>query len=345
MKFQWRKVWAFARKDLQESLVNRAILISVLLPIAASLLFTALDAAQVPQEFALAVFEEEPGFSRFVSEHIMNFSAEPVESVTDGQQMVTRGEVDALVVVTGPTDYLVFLDAAKPVKFYALMQNTRLLVELYVDVDPGYFLEFVPLQEADVSQSLLPIWMTITMTMIGVMVVSGIVAEEKDTKTLDAVLTAPMNRWEILWGKTLFGVLLCVATVVLMAALNGVLFRGPAVGLPLLVIVVLSSICFTALGVCIGIAAESQSAARSIGTIVYLPLLFPTLIYDLSPFTQRLAAVVPTFYAYRGMEKLLYYGLGWREIALDLAVIAGFTLLFAGLSYYWFKKVMFHAKR
>ena len=54
-----RRIWAFIRKDLLESIRNRSILIAVVLPVVASLLFGVLDNVQTPKHFSIAVYEEE----------------------------------------------------------------------------------------------------------------------------------------------------------------------------------------------------------------------------------------------------------------------------------------------
>ncbi len=341
MSFRWKRVWALCRKDFLESLRNRTILITLLLPLAASLLFAALDAAQVPHEFHIGVIEDGESFQRFVQRNIVNFSVQPVTNPEEARVLVEDGTVDAVLLVQGADDFLVFIDSARPIKFYALTENMRLLVEMYLGTLPQYYLEFVPLQEPTVSQSLLPVWMTLTLTMIGVMVLSGIFAEEKDTKTLDALLMAPMHRWEILWGKGLFGVLLSLATLLFMAALNGVLTLELHVVLLTLTVSLLGAISFTALGILIGTVSESQSAARSIGTVVYLPLLFPTLIYDLSPFTQRLASFVPTYYVFRALEKLFYYGANLADLVPELTFLLFSAIGLSLVTYFFFKRMMF----
>ncbi len=343
MTFRWKRVWALCRKDFLESLRNRTILITLLLPLAASLLFAALDSAQVPQDFHIGVLETGDGFQRFIERNIANFTVQAVSSTQEGRSLVAEGAVDAVVAVQGSDDFLVFIDSSRPVQYYALTENIRLLVELYLGAMPQYFLEFVPLQEPTISQSLLPVWMTLTLTMIGVMVLSGIFAEEKDTKTLDALLMTPMHRWEILWGKGLFGVLLSLATLFFMALLNGVLALPLHVVLLTLVVSLLGAVSFSALGILIGTAAESQSAARSIGTVVYLPLLFPTLIYDLSPLTQRLASMVPTYYVFRALEKLFYYAAGFGDIMDELLFLLISAAVLLLLTYYVFKRMMFRA--
>ena len=336
----WKRIWALCRKDILESLRNRTILITLLLPLAASLLFAALDAAQVPQNFHLGVMEDTPGLERFIDRSILNMTSETVTSVAMGQDLVQQGALDAVIIVQNQEDYLVLIDSARPVKYFALTENIRLLLELYLDIIPDFYLEFLPIQQATVSQSLLPVWMTLTLTMIGVMVLSGIFAEEKDTKTMDALLISPMRRWEILWGKGLFGVLLSMGTMVFMAMLNGILTIGVSSLLWILLICFLGAVTFSSLGILIGIIAESQSAARSLGTILYLPLLFPTLIYDLSPFTQRLASFVPTFYVFRALERVLYYGGGWLDLRADLSILALMTVAIAVMTYVTFGRKM-----
>ena len=69
-----RRIWAFVKKDLHESIKNRSIFIAVILPVVASLLFGFLDNAQTPKNFTLGIYDQvDSGFIQFVKNTALNF--------------------------------------------------------------------------------------------------------------------------------------------------------------------------------------------------------------------------------------------------------------------------------
>ncbi|HKM43141.1 MAG TPA: ABC transporter permease [Limnochordia bacterium] len=332
-----RRIWAFVRKDLYESIKNRSILIAVVLPIAASLLFGVLDNVQAPKNFSLAMYEETGSeFTQFVIDTAINFEVEAVSTIERGLELVETGDVDGFIQVQSEDEFLVFLDSGRPVYFFALSEQIKQLIDIYLGVPIRYDLEIIAVGDTTVSRSVLPVWITVTMSMIGVMVVSGMFAEEKDTKTLEAIGVSPAGYGELLLGKGVFGVLLSLGTVVIMLLLNRVLGLNYSGWIALGALALLGGACFTAIGLLIGVLASGQSTARSVATIVYFPLLFPTLISDLSAFTRRLAGFFPTFHVFTGLEAVLLRGQGVMGVWSELLVLLAFSiiLLFATLIAY-----------
>ena len=331
MRDKARRIWSFVQKDLYESIKNRSIFIAVILPVVASLLFGFLDNVQTPKNFTIGVQDEiDSGFTQFMESTALNFKVEVVDDANQGRELVRTGQLDGFVLVKDDDEFLVFLDSQRPVRFFALSENITQLVEFYLRVPPRYHLEIVPVGDATVSRSVLPVWITITMSMIGVMVVSGMFAEEKDTKTLEAIGVSPIGSDELLLGKGVFGVLLSMGTVLIMLLLNRVVGIGFSGWLALGSLTLVGAVCFTAIGLLIGVLAGGQSTARSIATMIYFPLLFPTLISDFSPFTRILASFFPTFYLFGGLEAILLHGQGVNGIWLELIALFAFSAILLG---------------
>lgn len=323
-----RRLGAFIKKDLIESTRNRSIFIAVLLPVLASLLFSVLDSVQTPKQFSIGVLDQSDlGFASFVESTALNFEVRIVHDEEEGRDMLAAGILHGLVAVRGGSSFQIFLDSGRPLYFFALKENLTSLIEVYVGAVPAYALEVVAVGEGRVSRSVLPVWITVTMSMIGIMVVSGMFAEEKDSRTLDAIGVSPVGYHELLIGKGVFGVVLSLGTVLIMLLLNGAYNMGPAAWAAVLILILCGSLCFTAMGLLIGVLSKGQSAARSAAAIVYFPLLFPTLISDLSTSTRLLAGLFPTYYLFTGLESILLHGGGLPGIWNEFAVLAGFSVL------------------
>ncbi|MFW6389840.1 MAG: ABC transporter permease, partial [Halanaerobiales bacterium] len=158
-------------------------------------------------------------------------------------------------------------------------------------------------------------------------------------KTLDSLLITPARKSDILLGKTIFGIIFTMITVLLMCFINGIFDIGWNNIFNLIIMIFIGAASFTSVGLLIGAVAESQSSARAIGTILYFPLLFPTLIYNLSDFTRKLARFFPTFYLFRGMEKVLIYRVSLTNLMTEMSILVVFATVFFLLTYIKFKKV------
>ena len=134
-----RRIWAFVYKDLYESVKNKSILIAVVLPVLASLLFGVLDNVQTPKDFSVAIHEDAGSeFTQFVAQMAVNFEIKTVSSVERGQQLVRAGEVHGFIQVADEDEFFVFLDSGRPVYFFALSESITQLVEAYLGIPVRY---------------------------------------------------------------------------------------------------------------------------------------------------------------------------------------------------------------
>lgn len=336
-----RRIWAFVNKDLHESIKNRSIFIAVILPVVASLLFGLLDNVQTPKNFTVGIYDQiGSGFIQFMETTALNFQVQVVPDQKVGRDLVKTGRMDGFVFVKDHDHFQVYLDSQRPVYFFALNENITNLIEVYLQIPPRYDLEIIPVGDATVSRSVLPVWITITMSMIGVMVVSGMFAEEKDNKTLDAIGVSPIGYDELLLGKGVFGVLLSLGTVFVMLILNRAADLSLSGLLAIASLTFIGAVCFNAIGLLIGVLAGGQSTARSVATMIYFPLLFPTLIFDLSTFTRTLASFFPTFYVFSGIEAVLLHGHGIRGIGSELAILLLFSFILLGTTFFAYRRMV-----
>jgi len=326
-------------KDLRESLYNKTILIVIILPIIASLFFTIISQPQIEKKFKVGIIEtEEQGLTVYFSDRIQNFQSFIYTDINKGIKDIKSAKIDCLIICKKHDDYTVYIDRKDPVTYLFLKDSIEDILMSYLHIKPDINLKIISLNNLKLRTSFLPIWITITMTMIGILVISGNLAEEKDNRTLAALLITPINESDIIIGKALFGLFLSFITVIIMCVLNGVIPKNLLNLLSFTWLIVSASICFTSIGLIIGVLAESQSAARSLGTIIYFPLLFPALIYNLSEFTRKLAGFFPSYYLYIGIEKIMYY----NHTGLEMIILPLYSMFLFTVAYIIFKRMIRH---
>ncbi|MEJ6949929.1 ABC transporter permease [Natronospora cellulosivora (SeqCode)] len=333
-----KRINAIIYKDFIESLRNKTVFIVILLPILASLLFSIVDNAEMNRSFNIGVVEnQEGGIHSFVNNSVSNLKADLYENVVYGKQAVELGNIDALLVNEDDV-FSLYINSSQAITYFFLKDSLEDIIRMYLNLETNLELEIVPMNVAISSLSFLPVWITVTVAMIGVLIISGNFAEEKENKTIHSIMLAPANKIEILLAKGIFSVLFTFFTIFIMAIFNGVFIIGMRNIFLLLLSILIASISFTAIGLLIGAFSESQSSARSIATIIYFPLLFPTLIADVSEFTRIFARFFPTYYLYQSLEKILIYQ-GRAIVYSDMLILLSFSLFLTIITYIKFRKV------
>ncbi|NLA58415.1 MAG: ABC transporter permease [Firmicutes bacterium] len=322
-----RRITAIVCKDFLEALRNKTILIAIFLPLAASLFLSAIDNPQQPGAFLVGV----TGSDRAQLVAFLNRAASDTlvvsqyGDISSGKAAVTKGKIQALIVAEPGERFTAYLDGSNPGSYFPLKDVLETVLSAYLGLPVEPVVDLVVLNQGKASASLLPLWLTITAVMIGVMVLAGSFAEEKEKGTLDNIRISPATDGEILLGKGISGVLLVVMVSSIMLLLNKVKLSGEAAAAAALIII-FGAISFTAIGLLIGLHARSQSAARAISTIVYFPLIFPALAADISPIARQAAEVLPSLYLYRGLRETLQYQAALQAVRSDILSLAGFAL-------------------
>ncbi len=339
------RILAIAKKDIKESFKNRTALMVILLPLIASLMFSLVSSRELVQEYELGITGQADGeLASFISQQYQNIYVEDFNNSQLGKKALQDGNVDGLIEVDEQAEHLsrryrVLLDARNTVSFFLLRENVKMILYDYHGIEAGPELNFVSVSNTEVRSSLLPIWLTVTLTMIGVMIVSGSFAEEKDNNTMAAIVMTPARPGELLAGKAVLGVFLSVIASTLMGFLNQAFTGSIDQILANLILVLSGGFCFTMLGLLIGLFTNTQASARSLATIIYFPIIFPALIADVSNFTRKIARFFPTYYLHEGLKQNLVYKAGVKGILLEAGILFSIALLLFIFLIFFLRKV------
>jgi ABC-2 type transport system permease protein len=164
---------------------------------------------------------------------------------------------------------------------------------------------------------------------------SASVFQAKFDRYLNDVLAAPMKPWEVNLALSLGGVvralLIGISLLLLSLLVVDVPIREPGV---LLVAVVLALALFSALGVVVGIYAESWDHTAFVNNIVILPLTFLGGVFysvDVLPSPwEELSHVNPIFFL---VQAVRYGFLGTSDVPVGLAL--GVTAALAAVCIAW----------
>ncbi len=203
----------------------------------------------------------------------------------------------------------------------------------------------VPKQETkqettlDLSQSAVP-GFAVLFVFLTAQTTARSIFEEKKIGTFRRLVAAPLNKAELLIGKILpnFITGLVQITVIFAFGSLGMRLLGltplPIEKAPLgaMLIAILLALCSSAFGIAIAAIARTENQISGLSTLLLwgLGLLGGSLVplFILERFLGPIPMIVPHYWANRAFDDLLIRGLGPADIALDLGVLLGFSLLF-----------------
>ncbi len=186
---------------------------------------------------------------------------------------------------------------------------------------------------------LIPGSITIIMTVIGALLTSLVVAREWERGTMEALLSTPVNRAELILSKLLpyyaLGIIALVICVTMAVYVFGVPFRG---SIPVLLLV--SSLFLgSALGMGLLISTVTRNqfdAAQVALQAAYLPaLILSGFIFEIRSMPlpiQVVTHIIPARYFVTAIQTLFQAGDLWGVLWRDILFLTAASVLFLGLT-------------
>jgi ABC-2 type transport system permease protein len=214
-------------------------------------------------------------------------------------------------------------------------------------------LQSVPQQEAgqestpDLSQSAVP-GFTVLFVFLAAQTTAHSIYEEKKIGSFRRLVAAPISKFELLIGKILPNFITGLVQIVVIFAFGslGMRLLGltplPIEKAPLgtILIAVVLALCSSAFGIAIAAIAHTENQISGLSTLLLwgMGLLGGSLVplFVLERFLGSIPMIVPHYWANRALDDLLIRGLGMADVALDVGVLLGFSLLFFAIGLWRF---------
>jgi heme exporter protein B len=164
------------------------------------------------------------------------------------------------------------------------------------------------------------LWVTFAFS--GVLSLNRSFVSERENGCLEGLMACPVGREAIYVGKLLGNLLFLLVVEAIAFPVFAILFNLPVFSLQVIVITLLATIGFVALGVLFSALATNTRAREMVLPILFLPCVVPVLISAVKATGPALA------------------GLPWGEITTWLMVIVAFDIIFLVVSYLVFSFVI-----
>ena len=172
--------------------------------------------------------------------------------------------------------------------------------------------------------------------LVGTSLVPGMLAEEKEKKTLRMLMVTPASFTDVVLGKLLVGLSYQLILTVLVMGIEG----GYVGQIPVVLLFALLGSCFSvSLGLFAGSLFQTTSAAGAfsgtVSSIIYIvPIFFVGLFAQIlgdNPFTPIIKAL-PTYYIADGAIKALQGVATWSSIWVDISAVVGSIVLLLAIA-------------
>ena len=184
---------------------------------------------------------------------------------------------------------------------------------------------------------LFPFVVIITIFLGGMMVPATSLVEEKARGTYRALLTTPASLADILTAKGLTGVILAVFEAMLILAINRAFGVHPA---SLIAVMTLSAVFAAAIGIILGVVIKDISTLFTVMKTAGIFLYAPALFFIFPEIPQWIARLFPTYYALNPIIELTMNNASWADIAGEVYILIGLTILLIGLAGYLARRAL-----
>jgi ABC-2 type transport system permease protein len=335
----------------------RSLFVAIMLPLLMTLLYGYAVNLDI-KNIKLAIFDFDRSASSreltgefFHTEYFVPFNALPRQQ--DPERLLRAGEADAILIIpdgfhealVDRKDYQLGMlvdgaDAtisAAVVNYSSAIVNEFLAAQLPPDMElPGVELSTRVLYNPDLKSShfFVPGLIAIILMMISALLTSVTIAREKETGTMEQLLTSPVTPRQIIIGKVIPYVALALLDGMLVLLLAVLHFGVPFVGsLPLLIIfMVIYVIAALSLGVLISTLVSTQQVAMmSALAVTVLPsVMLSGFIFEIRNMPTVLQAVtylVPARYFLLIIRGIMLKGSGLFTLGIEALALIGLTVV------------------
>ena len=155
-------------------------------------------------------------------------------------------------------------------------------------------------------------------TMIAAMILSASLIEEREFKTLNAVLVTPITPLEVILAKSLYGMFLGLILGILILILNSSLTGGIHL---ILFFLILGTLFAVGIGLMAGVVMKDITDLISRMKLLGFFFMIPALVILFPQIPQWVGKLFPTYYFIHPLLVITQRGAGWSELWWEAVVM------------------------
>jgi len=329
-------------KELWQGPKNFLFVWVIVMPIIISLVVSLIFGTLFNEKPKLGVVDE--GSSQLVAmaEQLPSVVTKEYGSVAEIKQAVESGAVDVGMVLPADFDSFVMQGKATELTTYiwgeSLAKNRTILgvtianlVRELAGQEAPVEIEAITLgDEVSIPWNvrLLPLVVLMAVFLGGLFLPAASVIDEKEKKTLEALVVTPASVGDVFIAKGLMGVILSLFMGMVILVLNQAFGTEPAL---LILVLALGAIMAAEVGLLCGALIKDITTLFAIWKAGGILLFGPAIIYMFPQIPQWIGKLFPTYYFLQPIIAISQGGSGWSDIATNVFILVGLDLILVGV--------------
>jgi len=349
-----RRVGVLLGKELLQGPKNFIFVWAVVAPIVISLVFSLVFGTWLTEKPKLGVVDE--GSSQLVTMigELASVVTKEYGSVSEITQAVESGAVDVGIVLPDDFDSSVRQGAETEIKAYvwgeSLAKNRIILGVTIVNLIRELIGQEVPVEieaitlgdEVSIpwSNRILPLIVLMAVFVGGLFLPATSVINEKEKKTLEALVITPTTIGDVFLAKGLLGIILSLFMGLVILILNRAFGAEPML---LLLVLALGAIMAVEIGLLLGALVKDITTLFAIWKFGGILLFGPALVYMFPQIPEWIGRIFPTYYLIQPIVEISQQGGGWPDIATNVFILVGLDLILIGVVMYTLRRTKQYA--
>lgn len=337
------RAWRVMRKELRMGPRSPMVLWALVLPVLITLLIRGVFGGLFAPKPRLGIVDLGTSQITAQAQELEGIEVTLLSSEEQLKRRVEDNDLDAGLILQPDFDAAVRAGTQPDLQIYiggeSLASNRIVIAVTALDLIRGIAGEPAPVEVevtaigeegVDLITRLLPVMVMYAVAVSGVMVPAASLVEERERRTLDALLVTPTTIGDVLVGKGGIGFVLAMLTGVITLAMNRAFGDQPVA---LLLILGLAGLMMAEVGLVLGSWARDSNTMFTAFKSGAVLLFYPVVFFIWPGLPQWIARLGPAYYFLKPMYDLSVSGsaLGdvWVDLAIGLAICAALVPLVA----------------
>lgn len=326
-----RRIWQILRKDLELGPRSPILLWAVVMPVVATLLLQLVFGGLFAPRPRLAIVDLGSSEITAAYQQMDGIDLELLDSWEQLEAQVEQNRYDAGLILPAGFDEAVRAGEKPPLQFFIsgeslasnriiLSANTIDLIRTVEGASAAVDVEVVQLGEGrqlSVSQRLVPMVVIFALLIAGILLTGTSLVEEKEQKTLSAILVSPVKLSEVVVAKAILGLFLSLLMSVIILAMNRALGSSP---LALVFSLVVAALMCVEVGLLYGAGSKDMKALYALFKGLNILLFAPVIFYLFPDWPQWVGRIFPTYWAIDPVFQVAVNGAGLSDVWFELVV-------------------------
>ncbi len=178
-------------------------------------------------------------------------------------------------------------------------------------------------QQIPLRDRMLPLFVILVL-MMETLGLASLLAQEIQTRTINALLVTPMRVSELITAKGITGLVLTLSQAALLMLVIGGFRQSPLI---ILTALLLGALLVTAVGFLMATGGKDMLSVMGIGIPIIILLSFPAIGVAFPGILTRWAGIVPTYYLADTIHQVTNFGAGWEQIWQNLAILLAISMI------------------